>query len=57
MAIHEIPKADHKPHIHINARGHGIPSLVVMENGECRILPISQRVAEVLLANGMSQEG
>lgn len=52
--IKEIEKADMEPTIHLNSSKNWKPSLVVIENGMVRMLPISKKVAEVLIANGMS---
>lgn len=53
IRIRKIEQADNQPHV----LAHLKPKLVVTEYGDTRCLPISRKVAEVLIANGFSVEG
>ena len=48
--IRKIAKADFTPHVKIDSNSNEI-SLVVIENGNTRLITLNSKLAEVLLAN------
>lgn len=50
--VRNLKKADMKPQVQLPRDG--LPSLLVSRYGNCECLPISRRVAEELIAAGLS---
>ncbi len=51
--VRRIAKADHKPFVFISGKNDKC-ALSVTEYGDTRLIPISKKTAEVLLANGFT---
>jgi hypothetical protein len=53
--VRQLKRADCKPQVHLDLDKNRA-GLAVIENGDCRLLPISNKVAEVLIANGFGYD-
>jgi len=54
LITRSVRKLEKSEGVYVFLPNGGKTSLSVIESGDCRLLPISRKVAEVLIANGMA---